>query len=76
MSVKLMTYEEVMQLELTENEKYLSNNGSGKECASYIVIADRKGRRIYSDAMEPEDARFDRDLSWIVEELNLLNEPK
>lgn len=56
--------------DLTEEEKLnVSNNGSGKEYASYISIEDDKGKRIYSDAMEPEDATFGRDLNWILTEL-------
>ena len=44
-----------------------SNNGSGKEYASYLVLYDAQGQFIemFSDAMEPEDATFYRDLSWI-----------
>jgi len=52
-----------------EEKKYASNNGSGKEYASYLIIEDEYGRRVYSDAMETEDATFRRDLSWIIEEL-------
>ena len=54
--------------ELTESEREMvSNNGSGKEYASYIRVVYR-GETIYleSDAMEPEDCRFTRDLGWIV----------
>ena len=42
------------------------NNGAGKEAASYLKIEiSGKPDSYYSDAMEPEDARFYRDLSWI-----------
>jgi hypothetical protein len=34
-----------------------------------LVIEDDDGVRPYIDAMEPEDACFDRDLSWVMEEL-------
>lgn len=44
----------------------LSENGGGSEDAQYIIVGDR----VYSDAMEPEDARFSRDLKWIIEEIN------
>jgi hypothetical protein len=57
--------------ELTEAEQNCaSNNGSGKEYANYIRIT-RNGSTVWleSDAMEPEDARFSRDLQWIVEAL-------
>lgn len=52
------------------DKKYLPNNGHGKENASYVVIEDEEYKACYSDAMEPEDSIFDRDLSWIVEEIN------
>ncbi len=51
----------------------LSSNGSGKEYANYILIEDEDRRVCYSDAMEPEDCKFTRDLSWIVTELRLLS---
>jgi len=48
----------------------LSDNGCGMRYAIYLAIY-HKGKllRVYSDAMEPEDARFSRDLSWIKETL-------
>ena len=53
--------------ELSEYEqKGVSNNGSGKEYAGYIKVTyDGEVICLVSDAMEPEDARFYRDLSWI-----------
>ena len=44
----------------------LSNNGCGKEYARYLLIW-HKGKLFnhYSDAMEPEDVAFYRDLDWI-----------
>lgn len=47
-----------------------SNNGSGKEYANYIRV-ERNEVTVFleSDAMEPEDARFTRDLAWIKEAL-------
>ena len=47
----------------------LSNCGSGKDYASYLLIEDGDYRVCYSDAMEPEDATFGRDLKWIKKEL-------
>ena len=47
----------------------LSNNGSGAEYASYLLIEDGDYRACYSDAMEPEDCTFGRDLKWIKAEL-------
>jgi len=63
--VKVISFEDLTK----EEQDSAPNNGWGKEDASYILIEDSKGRRIYSDAMEPEDVRFYRDLSWIVDEL-------
>jgi len=43
------------------------NNGYGKEEASYLKVEFSDGRvEYYSDAMEPEDARFERDLHWVM----------
>ena len=53
----------------------LSNNGSGKESAAYLVIEDGDYKAIHSDAMEREDTSFHRDLSWIKEELERLLNP-
>lgn len=56
--------------DLTEEEQENApDNGSGKDVATYIRITDNDGSRVYSDAMEPEDVTFYRDLSWIVSEL-------
>jgi len=54
--------------DLTEEEKdNVPDNGSGKEYAGYIrVVHNGKTILLESDAMEPEDARFNRDLSWIT----------
>lgn len=50
--------------------RFLPNNGSGKELASYILIkVDGNIQSVYSDASEPEDANFYSDLSWIKTEL-------
>ena len=53
--------------DLTEDRKQeVSNNGFGCEYATYIkVIHDGQVVGIFSDAMEPEDATFGRDLGWI-----------
>ena len=44
----------------------MPNNGAGKKYAGYIKIT-HNGETLclHSDAMEPEDAIFGRDLSWI-----------
>jgi hypothetical protein len=46
------------------------DNGSGKEYASYLRVKYHGQEPVYySDAMEAEDARFYRDLSWIKDAL-------
>jgi len=43
-----------------------SNNGHGKEYSSYIrVELDGQTIALESDAMEPEDVNFYRDLYWV-----------
>lgn len=63
--VKLVSYDMLPD----EIEKdYLPNNGGGKEYANYILIYHNDDLISYeSDAMEPEDAVFYRDLYWIQE---------
>lgn len=53
---------------LTEEEQSKqSDNGNGKEYASYIrVIHNGKTIAVKSDAMEPEDCCFLRDLNWVT----------
>ena len=53
--------------DLTEDEQEdASDNGCGKENANYLcVVHNGETIAIESDAMEPEDARFTRDLGWI-----------
>jgi len=53
--------------DLTSDEQiFVPNNGFGKKTASYIRVT-HKGETIClkSDAIEPEDATFCRDLFWI-----------
>ena len=60
--VKILSYED---LSGTEKEG-VPNNGAGKEYATHIkVIHNGETILLDSDAMEPEDATFGRDLSWI-----------
>ena len=62
--VKIQSFED-----LSEKEQLgVSNNGYGKEYANYLRVLEL-GDTVYleSDAMEPEDARFTRDLSWVKE---------
>ena len=53
--------------DLTHDEQeQASGNGCGKEDANYLRIKSNGVTvALYSDAMEPEDARFSRDLGWI-----------
>lgn len=57
--------------DLTDDElENQPDNGCGKDDARYIKI-EHGGEvvGIYSDAMEPEDTTFYRDLEWITTEL-------
>lgn len=65
--VEVVGYDELPK----EIEKMgLPNNGGGREYATYILIW--HGNELvewHSDAMEPEDASFWRDLDWITSAL-------
>jgi hypothetical protein len=54
--------------DLTEEEQSMQpNNGQGKEYANYVkLIHNSETIMILSDAIEPEDASFERDLSDVV----------
>ena len=53
-----------------DKELGLPNNGSGKEYAGYIVVkVGDKVINVHTDAMEPEDASFHRDLRWVMKSL-------
>lgn len=63
-----MKVEQISYENLTDDEKSsVPNNGGGKEDASYIKVT-HHGETIAleSDAMEPEDCYFYRDLSWVA----------
>ena len=66
MNVEIVYYDD-----LPEDEKdNQPNNGCGKEGARYLKVEiPGKAPVYYSDAMEPEDVRFTRDLSWIKDAL-------
>ena len=71
--VELLSYEDLKTHKLI-NEKTieygLSNNGCGKEWADYILVSyNDEVLLLESDAMEPEDKSFSRDLSWITKAL-------
>ena len=53
--------------DLSDEEKEVaSDNGIGKESASYIRIRHHdKTLLLESDAIEPEDKTFYRDLAWV-----------
>jgi len=71
LTIKKLCYDELPESE----KKNVSNNGSGAEYAEYLLIyQDEKLIRIFSDAMEPEDAIFCRDLSWISDIIKLAYE--
>ena len=69
MIARICAYEDLPEWVDKEN---LPDNGCGKEWASYILIEDGDYKRVYSEAMEPEDKTFGRDLDWIVDEINRL----
>lgn len=58
---------------LKEEKENVPNNGCGKEYSTYIKITEN-GETILleSDAIEPEDASFCRDLSWVIKALRLV----
>ena len=42
------------------------DNGHGREYAEYLIVYENgEFSQMFSDAMEPEDATFSRDLSWV-----------
>lgn len=48
-----------------EEKEDVPNNGHGKASASYLrIVHDGQTHCLKSDAMEPEDCSFHRDLSW------------
>lgn len=66
MLVQIVTFD---QLPTWVDRDSLPDNSSGKEYANYLIIEDGHYRSCQSDAMEPEDCRFTRDLSWIKDEI-------
>lgn len=63
LEIKMVNFDELSD----EEKENVPNNGSGKEYASYIkVLHGGEILCLHSDAMEPEDASFCRDLSWIA----------
>jgi hypothetical protein len=55
--------------DLSEEERSRApNNGVGKQWANYLrVTHDSDTLLLKSDAMEPEDTTFTRDMSWVVD---------
>jgi hypothetical protein len=66
MRIEHLSYSKLSE-ELKEKAESESDCGCGREYASYLVLYDAQGQfvQMYSDAMEPEDATFYRDLDWI-----------
>lgn len=64
--VKILEYKDLTNFE----KQSAPGNGCGKEAAGYLQIK-LAGEILAtkSDAMEPEDATFCRDLAWIKDEL-------
>jgi len=62
-----MKTENITYGDLTQTEKdEVPDNGAGKEYAGYLRVSHNgKTIALESDAMEPEDCVFYRDLSWI-----------
>ena len=61
-SVKICGYNKIP----ANRQEEQPSNGCGKEQATYLVIEwDDGAIQIQSDAMEPEDCRFYRNLSWV-----------
>ena len=63
MKIEILSYDD-----LTENQKdNVSDNGAGKEWANYLKVSNGNLLiSLESDAMEPEDVSFGRDLNWIA----------
>jgi hypothetical protein len=51
----------------TERDRY--GRWSDRQYGTFLQIEHGDFSRIYSDTMEPEDARFFRDLSWVEHEI-------
>ena len=61
--VSIESFEDLSQ----DEQEIASDGGYGKECAYYIRVRhDGKTILLESDAIEPEDKTFCRDLSWIA----------
>ena len=61
-SVKMCKYNDIP----ADRREEQPSNGCEKEQATYLVIEwDDGAIQIQSDAMEPEDCRFYRNLSWV-----------
>lgn len=63
----MFTCELVDWEDLNEQERLEQpDSGSGADCACYLrILHNGKVVAVYSDAMEPEDCTFYRNLSWI-----------
>lgn len=62
LEIKLVSYDDLSE----EEKEWQPENGSGAEYANYLqIIHNGVIIGVESDAMEPEDAIFSRDLDWI-----------
>ena len=61
--IKTESYEDLSE----DEKKNASNNRAGKKYARFIrIVSDGETVLLKNDAMEPEDASFSRNLSWVV----------
>lgn len=68
MKLETLTYED-----LTEEEREdAPNNGHSAVAARYLRVQFSPDEKpvVYSDAMEPEDATFLRDLNWVLDAIS------
>jgi hypothetical protein len=65
-AIELLSFDDLTE----DQQEYASTNGHGKKCANYIRVT-HNGELIFfeSDAMEPEDCTFGRDLNWVLDAL-------
>ena len=65
-TVRLIRYDDLPE----DKRMQQPNNGCGREDARYLAF-EIGGKTVYrSDAMEPEDASFNRDLAWVQRDLD------
>jgi hypothetical protein len=72
MEIKIVGFKALTE----QQQENASDNGCGQENAGYLIVTDTGGEIVVfeSDAMEPEDASFSRDLNWIINALQKVYE--